>query len=470
MAADIVPELLDKIQKEFNAGMSKSSIVSAVKKSMDAGTATYIGANDYAQEVGSILARSFRKHITPESLPDGRMYFNIADRILGETLKDNHGMVATVAEEVQNALNKQAGVGIKAIKPKLNQDRIKGLVDRISNEVDFEKVEWLLDEPIVNFSQNVVDESIKENFEFQGKSGMSAKVVRIPEAGACEWCRSVAGEYTYPDVPEDVWRRHERCRCVIDYTPKKGRTERLSGTGRAWVESNNDELIEQRKKIGVESTKPSKTLSKQFADTPAMNEYDYFSPEQEQFRLKSIQELSGVSEEESKEMLEALCGTSDEYKGVGNNVPQGWFSGSDTDIRNAKSGEYFEKAKTIDSYIDKSPKYSGDIYRGLSLDDETIKKFQQGGTFIENGNLSSWTSDKGISQMFADGRSEELGTKRVIIQTSNHPNSTPASHLSIFGSEESEVLVSNMRNSEYLIQNVANEDGYVLINLKLKGG
>ena len=168
--------------------------------------------------------------------------------------------------------------------------------------------------------------------------------------------------------------------------------------------------------------------------------------------------------------MEALCGTIDEYKGVGNNVPKGWFSGSDTNIRTAKSGEYFEKAKTIDSYIDKSPKYRGDIYRGLSLDDATIKQFQQGGTFVENGNLSSWTSDKSIAQMFADGRSEELGTKRVIIQTSNHPNSTPVSHLSIFGREESEVLVSNMRNSEYLIQNVADEDGYVLINLKLRGG
>ncbi len=219
MAADIVPELLDKIQKEFNAGMSKSSIVSAVKKAMDSGTATHIDANDYAQEVGSILARSFRKHITPDSLPDGRMYFNIADRILNQTLGNNHELIATASAEIQTQLNTSAGIGIKGIKIELNKDRIKGLVDRVSSEVEFEKIAWILDEPVVNFSQSIVDDTIKANAEFHSKAGLKPTIVRTPEARACEWCREVAGTYTYPNVPEDVYRRHERCRCTVEYNP-----------------------------------------------------------------------------------------------------------------------------------------------------------------------------------------------------------------------------------------------------------
>lgn len=231
---DIVPGLLDAIKSDFVANVKDNPAMNKVLDLIRSGAATYENVNDYAVWSGRFLSISIRKHVTADVLPDGRMYYNIADRILGETLKDNHEMIATVAEEVQTALNKSANIGIKAIKPKLNQDRISGLVDKVSSAENFDDVAWVLDEPIVNFSQSVADDAIKANVEFQGKSGLAAKVVRTPESGACEWCRAVAGEYTYPDVPEDVWRRHERCRCIIDYTPKKGGTERLSGTGRAW--------------------------------------------------------------------------------------------------------------------------------------------------------------------------------------------------------------------------------------------
>lgn len=214
----------------------------------------------------------------------------------------------------------------------------------------------------------------------------------------------------------------------------------------------------------------SKTIDHQYRETEAMNEYDYFSAEQEKFRLDSIREMAGYDDMEAIKALDALCGTSAEYRGIGDNVPTGWFSGADTKIRLATDGEFFDKAKTIDAYIERSPKYKGSIYRGMSLDDETISGFTVGGTFKENGNLSSWTSDRSVASMFAEGRSEELGTKPVIFRTKDPKHGTPASHLSIFGSEESEVLVSNMKDSEYIIEAVTEENGIVIVDMILKGG
>lgn len=234
LAKDIVPSLMTKIRNEFNQDMKSNSLIQELIKSINSGTATHVQSQQYAAEVGRILANVFKRTITSDTLPDGRMYYNIADRILGETLTKNHELISTAAEAVQSSLNKQANIGIKAVKPKLNKDRIKGLVDKVSNADNFNNVAWVLDEPVVNFSQSVVDETIKANLDFQGKSGLPASVTRIPESGACEWCREVAGTYEYPNVPDDVWRRHERCRCVIDYTPRTGKTERLSGTGKAW--------------------------------------------------------------------------------------------------------------------------------------------------------------------------------------------------------------------------------------------
>lgn len=228
---DIVPELLEAIQKDFAASVSTNPAMIRFAELVKSGTATYKQANDYATWCGQFLSMAYEKNITSGILPDGKMYYNIADRILSETLTQNHELIAAAAEAVQTSLNKNADIGIKAIKPKLNKDRIRGLVEKISTADNFVDVAWVLAEPVVNFSRSVVDDAIKANVEFHGKSGLSAKIVRTPEAGACKWCRDIAGTYAYPDVPEDVYRRHDRCGCVVDYQPSNGKRKTVhSGT------------------------------------------------------------------------------------------------------------------------------------------------------------------------------------------------------------------------------------------------
>lgn len=476
---DIAPLLLDGIKKDFKLAYDKNLAIKKILEMMQDGTATYKEANLYAVETGKILAKSYATNLSSAVLPDGKMYFNIADRVLNETLGDTYKLVAKASANVQADLNKAANIGIKSIEVSVNDDRIMGIINRIASEDEFDNVAWILDEPVVTLNQSAVFDTVKKNMEFQNESGLPVIVERVVTAGCCDWCKDVAGKYTYPDVPDEIYRGHDKCRCYVDFdvNESKGKRQTVllqkSAGSFKYADEQKDVRIAKAKALDTKATpqakETTKTLTKQYADTPAMNEYEYFEYDQKQFRLKSISELAEVSDAESRKILEALCGENEHAYGVGVDVPRGWFYKGDTAIRSAKSGEYFEKAKTIDSYIKKAPKYQGEIYRGLSLDDKAIEQFKKGGTFIENGNLSSWTSDKSVAQMFADGRSEELGTKQVIIRTSNHPQSTPAAHLSIFGSDEAEVLVSNMDFSEYLIENVVDEDGYLNVILKLKG-
>lgn len=259
------------------------------------------------------------------------------------------------------------------------------------------------------------------------------------------------GKIMFPGDPSADGANVYNCRCTL--------VSRVKGFKKAQVQ-----------KAMENGEYNSETIDHQYKETEAMNEYDYFSSEQEKFRLDSIREMAGYDDVGATKALDALCGTSAEYRGIGDSVPTGWFSGADTQIRLATDGAFFEKAKTIDAYIERSPKYKGSIYRGLSLDDDTISGFTVGGTFKENGNLSSWTSDRSVASMFAEGRSEELGKKPVIFRTKDPKHGTPASHLSIFGSEESEVLVSNMKDSEYIIEAVTEENGMVIVDMILKGG
>lgn len=46
------------------------------------------------------------------ALPDGKMYYNIADTILTGVLKDNYDVINSAAAECQKALDKTAGINI----------------------------------------------------------------------------------------------------------------------------------------------------------------------------------------------------------------------------------------------------------------------------------------------------------------------------------------------------------------------
>ena len=248
---DVAPELLEAIRKDFDDTYAKSEKIASLLSRIKAGTATYSEANEYAVELGDILAWVYNKNITSAVLPDGQMYYNIAKRIIEPTMGNNYNLIADVSMQIQKALNEAAGIGIKAIRPELNTDRIDGIINRISSEL-FENVKWLLDEPVRNFSQSVVDDSIKVNSEFQGKSGLTPKIVRKLAGGCCEWCANLAGKYTYPDVPPDVYRRHQRCRCTVEYDPGSGKVQNVHT--KQWKSAAESDKIEARKWTGLDAS------------------------------------------------------------------------------------------------------------------------------------------------------------------------------------------------------------------------
>lgn len=253
MEKDIVPGLLELIENEFNSKVLDSDKIKNAVKLLRDKQATYKDANDFAIEVGEILVEVLGKNITAEILPDGKMYYNIADRVLNPTMSKNHELISSYAADVQTELNQNAGLRMKGQKVELNQDRIDGIVSRVSNEDDFERIKWILDEPVKNFSQSIVDDTIKKNVEFHAKSGLKPKIIRRSTGNCCDWCDEIVGVYEYPDVHKDVYRRHRYCRCTVDYYPGDGRKQ--NAHTKEWTDPEKESKIETRKKIGLDDIK-----------------------------------------------------------------------------------------------------------------------------------------------------------------------------------------------------------------------
>lgn len=248
---DIAPDLLEQLKARFTDRVSVNPKIRVLYKKIKDGSATYADAGEYAYSVGEALSQVFGEIITRDALPDGRMYYNIADRVIRPMMEKDHEMISEATAMVQEALNRKTGIGIKAQTVAVDEDRIEGIVNKVSGAEQFEDVAWVLDEPLKNFSQAVVDSTLKENVNFHGRSGLSPKIIRKSERKCCKWCSDLDGEFDYPDVPDDVYRRHERCRCVVEYDPGDGRRQNVH-TKKLTAPGERD-IIEIRKRIGMDN-------------------------------------------------------------------------------------------------------------------------------------------------------------------------------------------------------------------------
>ena len=208
------PLTYEDIKEPFLEALRADKRAAYLIKEIEAGRGTYEMASEYAARVGDDLAKVLKKHAPLMSIDEWDV-----ENLIPKSLGLDHSIVVYACESVQTGLNKDAGLGIKFQAPKFDSNRAWGLVKELEDNPEFTNIEATFWDQLGNFSQNVVDDAIKANADVITDAGVRAYVVRATEAGACPWCDEVAGIYDYDEVKNggDVWRRHENCRCTIEF-------------------------------------------------------------------------------------------------------------------------------------------------------------------------------------------------------------------------------------------------------------
>lgn len=132
------------------------------------------------------------------------------------------------------------------------ENRIKGIVDRASNEDHYDDVAWITQAPVQVFCRSAVDETAQANAELHNDLGLQAKIRRQTVGENCKWCDNLAGEYDYPGVPQEVFQRHDDCDCIVEYLPGDGRAQDV--WIKEWKEDPAD--LEARKNTNLADTQP----------------------------------------------------------------------------------------------------------------------------------------------------------------------------------------------------------------------
>ena len=113
--ADIAPELAAAIKKTYDREKKKSKDVARALSDLQEGKADYVTAYRYANALSACLTVAFLDNISAEKLPNGKLYYNIAEKAVRPFLEGLEAEIAEYCVAVQNRLNEAAGLGIKSV-------------------------------------------------------------------------------------------------------------------------------------------------------------------------------------------------------------------------------------------------------------------------------------------------------------------------------------------------------------------
>lgn len=234
---DIVPGLLDEIEEAFEEKVNSNRTIKQIEEKISKKTAQLKDGHAYAQELGESLSEVLQEKITPETLPDGKLYWNIADRTVCPMLEQNHKLVNDTAVEIQSIQDEKDGIELQPVRGEFPKERIHGLIDKMVEEPDVEKALGFLGEPIVNNTAAFFDQFIEANADFRHKAGLHEVIERVGTPGACPWCAALAGTRDYSTgMDRDVFRRHENCRCLVTF--KSGKRRQNVWSKELWEEED----------------------------------------------------------------------------------------------------------------------------------------------------------------------------------------------------------------------------------------
>ena len=245
-------EILTRILTQYVREYKASGKIKAINRKIEKGIFRYSEADTLAQESGEILTRAFRKYL-PEALTDGFMFRETAEVVLKNPMLQSSRDVRETAIRIQQGINEQAGIGMNPRIPEINMDQIDGILTGICGTQGYAAGEDTLMEQVGNFLEGYVDDFVRENADFQYRSGLDPKVIRTAAGKCCKWCDNLAGTYKYEDVRDkgnDVWRRHRNCHCTIEYDP--GQKSSGKNTRDRSTDQGRDDRIKASERVSEE--------------------------------------------------------------------------------------------------------------------------------------------------------------------------------------------------------------------------
>lgn len=136
---NVAPELLEKLNKTFGQKVAIDPQIRSYKKKLEAGKLTERDCALYIRKVVSIASASVTDVMKPKNLPDGKLYWNIAEAVIVPFLKGVIVQMNNIAVSMMKDSDKKQNINIKIQKLRYPDGQIRSYLNMIvRNSLDSE--------------------------------------------------------------------------------------------------------------------------------------------------------------------------------------------------------------------------------------------------------------------------------------------------------------------------------------------
>lgn len=230
---------VDKLYRLFQEQCASDPSLRSLKRKINSGKADFTDTAAYSERIATLLGQTLSKYI--DGIPEGSRE-QICKWLLQEQYKDTN----TICAVVQEALDEAKSIRLTPQKAPFPSERVQTVAHALEDPtVKPETIRRRANAPVANVAKSFHDDYVKVNARVRNDLGLKPTITRYG-TGCCAWCSAVAGKYRFGEQPEDIFRRHDNCDCVIIYDTQvlRGKQTADGGRSKTWEEVDPSDVVQ----------------------------------------------------------------------------------------------------------------------------------------------------------------------------------------------------------------------------------
>ncbi len=251
-------DFLNKVKATIKERIESDKRIKLYRQKVAQGTASIRETIKQNSHIANLIGTTISDYMPTAEAGQG-----LREYICREILRDQHRDTNAMMAQVQKAIDEKLGLQLKAKTAPFPEERVDTVAHSLEDPtVALDVIQRRARSATENVINSYADDFVQENAKLRNDAGLKCYLTRYTSGNCCKWCDSLAGKYEYESAPDDIFRRHDNCDCVVTY--ECGRTRQDVWSKKSWEAPETDKSAYKSQVLSREQAKAIEAQNMQY--------------------------------------------------------------------------------------------------------------------------------------------------------------------------------------------------------------